>query len=350
MTYTIHEADIEKDKGEIISFWKKNRGSHLDDKYRWIYEGNPCGKASVWILTDDTTGTQVGMTSLFPRWFTAKGKRYCAGIAGDFIVMEGHRTLGPALMLQKSVLSAVDSGRVDFVYSFPNKAAEPVMKRVGYNLLGPTVRLVRIFKSAPTLRRRGISELWVGLLSPLLDIALKLRAFETWYCGKRGYVCEEVLTFDERFDKLWEESKEQFSIAGERSSLFLRWKYLEDFDEIHRIVAVFNLDKTILKGYIVFCFRDNCIHIRDFIFSCDGKATKVLMAWLLRYARSSAIESISIGFLKNDYLIRFMKDFGFMRGEDGRNAFFYCSKSTLGKLPLMKDSNDWLLMDSDEDT
>lgn len=351
MSYTIYQANLEKDKDTILKFWRENQPKPLDQKYKWIYENNPAGKAKVWMVKHNESGQCVGIMALFPRKFSVRGRSFQAGIAGDFLVNKKHRVLKPAIMLQRSAISAADKRDVDFIYGFPNNAAEPIIKRVGYRLLSPMTRLVKIIKTAPQLRKLGLNEYWVNLLSPLLDFLLRLISIETWYRGNRGFICEEVKDFDERFDQLWNREKSQFAIAGERTASYLRWRFIEaPHDAENKVFAIFDSQKSVLKGYIVYRYQHNSVQIRDFLFAEDKKAILVLMTSFLRHVRSLSPDSLMINLLENNNIIQKMKRFGFMKRQSDGNVYLYCTDKVWQELTLSGHPDNWLLMQSDDDT
>jgi hypothetical protein len=258
--------------------------------------------------------------------------------------------MGPAIVLQRSVVAALNQGPLVFLYGFPNRNAEAVLKRVGYRSLGPRTRLVRIMKTAPQLRKRRLPEFWVQLLSPILDGALKLFSPENWRAPGTGWVCREVADFDERFDRLWDEIKTRFVVAGERTSEVLRWKFLQDPDDVHHIFAVFNRSNFRLCGYIVYREQDRSVDIRDIAFVEEHSVFSILMGGFLKHIRSSAAESVVIHFLKDDALIQKMRRFGFLEGESAYSIYLYCTEQTWEELNAEKHSGSWFLMQSDEDT
>ena len=48
--FILTTSNIEKDKAKILAFWNRHHTKPLDDKYKWIYEGNPDGAAKTWML------------------------------------------------------------------------------------------------------------------------------------------------------------------------------------------------------------------------------------------------------------------------------------------------------------
>ena len=51
MNYTITEADLLKDRADILAIWKRNFTSVPEGQYSWIYGGNPDRLAAAWLLT-----------------------------------------------------------------------------------------------------------------------------------------------------------------------------------------------------------------------------------------------------------------------------------------------------------
>src|ERR1700739_1060549 len=121
--YTIRALDLKRHKDVVLGIWRKSIPPIPEAKYSWMYEGNPYGPAVGWLLVD-AAGEAVGMTALFPRKVRIEGRDQMAAVAGDFVVNREHRTLGPALMLQKAVVEDLKKHDFDLVYGFPNRPAE----------------------------------------------------------------------------------------------------------------------------------------------------------------------------------------------------------------------------------
>ena len=349
MSYSINKADLKKNRKDILKIWEKNYPGILEKKFKWMYENNPAGPAQVWVVKHDESGEYIGVTALFPRRFVINGKSFVGGIAGDLLVNKEHRNARPALKLQRSTLSATQDGTVDFIYGFPNKASEPIQKRVGYKVMGEKIRLVKVLKTAPQLSKLPLGKYWGFLLSPIFDLILRLLSVETWYFHRRNFVCEEIEDFDEGFDLLWEKTNSQFIVTGERRAEYLRWKFLNAPHSTNRIFAMFDADRKYVKGYIVYRYPEKSIEIRDFLFTQDKKAIFILMAGFLRYARSLGAQSISIALLKNKKIANHMKHFGFVERKDEHNILIFFSTKFLSKYPFLQDTNNWLLLQSDDD-
>ena len=350
MSYTTFQADLDREKDSILRFWRENHPRPLEGKYRWLYEGNPAGKAKVWIIKHVESGDLVGMTALFPRVFHRNDKSLVGGVAGDFLVHKNHRTMGPAIMLQRCVLSSADRGEVDFVYGFPNRSAEAISKRIGYKRLGGLTRLVKILKSEPQLRKRGVKSALVPFAGPMADAFLKLGSLETWYRWTNGYVCEEVNALDDRLAPEREGHNGSFTMMGLRSANFLNWKFKDDPEDDNRIFVCRNRENSTVAGYIVFRLQDDSVDVRDFGLPVNRPVYFTLMASFLRHARSLGTEKVVVNALENETLTKKLRPFGFMEGESDRNVYIYRPDRAGSADPVPEDPDSWLLMQCDEDT
>jgi hypothetical protein len=349
MKYKIYQSSNEKEEETFLKFWNENHEKNLDGKYEWMYKGNPAGKAVIFLVNDNEEQECIGCLAVFPRSISVNGVDLRTGVAGDLLVHKRHRVLAPALKLEKKLVTIIQENEFDLIYGFPNKSAEPVMKRAGFKCLGPNTRIAKIVRTSEQLQRLRFCKCLNKPLSALLDVALKLFAFETWYRFKGGLVCEEVSDFDRRFDDLWMRSKTRFQVVGERTSELLRWKYLEKPDTEYRIHAIFSSNKAELKGYIIHCMDENSISIKDLVLPEDETASRIFVSNFLRHVKKQPISSVVMQFLENEEIIDSLKRFGFVKRKNDWSVYYYCSEDLLKRFPVLEDSNAWLLTNFDMD-
>jgi hypothetical protein len=350
MNYRVYQADLDRDKEVILGFWNNNHSKALDQKFHWMYMGNPAGRAVVFLLEHVESKVTVGMVAFFKRGFQI-GKRFCCGgVVGDLFVDREHRTMGPALMLHRAVVSLTRAGEVELIYGFPNDVADPILKRVGYHNIGALARMVKPLKSASYLSRRNYPEVLNKLLRPLLDCCLKLTFIELFHHLNSDYAFNEVETIDDRFDHFWAECKKKYIVAGDRSASYLRWKHLKDPDDSNRVFACFNRDESAVKGYIVYRFEDRSVEVRDFVTMDDREGINALMLSFLQHIRKTPAESVIVNTMDNQSVMLMLSRFGFRRRDTRRNVYIYCSGQDPEQLRLLCDSENWFLTSSDEDT
>lgn len=350
MGYQVVRTSVEQDKDTILKFWKENHPKPLDAKYRWMYENNPAGKPIIWILRHTESGDCVGMVTLFPRMMKTKNGVIRAGVTGDLLVNRKHRTLGPAVKLLRSTLTAVHDGDVDLIYTFPNKAADGVVKVARYRHLGKLLRMVKVLGVTQYLHGFGVPRLLIPPLSSLIDFILKVTSIEIWKSSNKKVVCRETRVVDASFSRLWEESHSLLEIAGERTEDYVRWKFLDDPDDVNRIFAAFDATGGKLLAYIVYRKERNNIEVREYIHGSDEVAGTTLMANFFRHARTLGTASVTINLLEKMRLMDQMQRFGFRERGGHRNAYIHCSDRLGSTCARFAEPDNWLLMASDEDT
>ncbi|MHC4116907.1 MAG: GNAT family N-acetyltransferase [Planctomycetota bacterium] len=347
--YTTYRPSNEEQEQAFLKFWNENHDGSLDEKYRAWYQDNPAGKATVVLVKDSGNEHPIGCVAVFPRKVSFRGVDLRAGAIGDLLVHKKHRIGGPALTLQRELVSIVEEGQFDFIYGYPNKRAEPVLRRAGFRCLGPRTRLAKLVRISERLRKSDFYRYVDPLLSPWVDAMVKLLTFETWYRRKGGFTCEQIGGFDGRFDGLWMKSRSRFPAVGERTSKFLRWRYPARTDGEHRVFTISSCSGAELEGYIVYCPDGRSIRIEDLVLPDDRKAIRVFMTQFLRHVRKESIQSVSVHMLANGGVPDILKGFGFVQQRSDRNIYYYCSERLLRRFPSLADPASWLLSDFDVD-
>lgn len=347
MSYSVHQADPRVDRESILTLWNENQDKTLDEKYQWFYLDNPGGVAKTWLLKHDDTGEFVGMASLFPRMFLVNGKPASIWVGGDLFIRKDHQLLAPAMMLTRRLKNDSNHAGIDAIYFLPNSRADPVADRAGFTCLGPTIRLVKVFKSTRHLKENGLRA--TTFLGPLLDLILRIASYDTWhYVSKQGFKFELLTDVDKRFDDLWNSIANRFSVVGARTSQYLHWKFVDDPDDENLIYAMFSPDKSSLLGYIIFNLERNSIQIRDLLFIDEKTIVNSLIAGFLRHIRKMNVESVYIVQLENRSMEKLFRRFGLVHRKPSRNVYYYAANKTLA--PVLDNAQNWFLLQSDEDT
>src|SRR3546814_20919618 len=103
--YTVHEADLERDRELIVGLWRGNLGedARMARKYDWFYRQCPYGAPLTLLLPHEASGAWVGVASAGPRTMVFGGSRLSAGVPVELDVLPAHRSRGPALTLQHAL-------------------------------------------------------------------------------------------------------------------------------------------------------------------------------------------------------------------------------------------------------
>ncbi len=345
MAYTISRTETDDARGAVLELWQRNLPDTTPDRYAWLYERGP---ADCWLLSPQP-GDVVGSAGIMGRSLSLAGRSVQAGQAIDLNVDREHRTAGPALALQRAVTGAVQAGRFDLLYGFPNAESEAVLARAGYRPLGRLERWVK-----PLCSEDGI-EGWLKsprlrkATSAVFDLALVARSPETYYQRRGGVRVEISDRFDARFDRLWQRAAGQFGVVGERTSRYLNWRFAQSPLARHRAFCLCAKDRE-LQAYLVYSRDEAKVFVGDFFFT-DLEALDTLLAEFARFARREKARSIATLLLGGERVCRKLARFGFVRRPSTWRTLVYfdpaCEKLDGA---LLSDPQAWFLTRADVDT
>ena len=237
----------------------------------------------------------VGTAALGLRHVAMDGRIVLAAISTDFAVDVRHRMLQPALALQKALLGCLNDD-VAVIYGMPNERAMPVLARLGFEILGPMSRRVKVLRTARFLRgAKGIRTV-ARPLAPVLDLWLRLRSPETWRRRDRSTGLEAVTGFDGRFDDLWSRAVARPAAApiGVRTSDFLNWRYAECPTQRYRTLALVRRGAGTVIGYITWYLgNDDQVQVVDYLDDGSECVLDELLAGVVTRARRQGAASVA---------------------------------------------------------
>lgn len=287
MPYAVRQApDVLLAANDLLRLWTRNLGMRGNprDKFDWYYAGNPLGPAAAFFLDHEAPGIPpevVGCCGIGSRTLFYQGTPLGAGLLADFAVEKAHRTVMPALMLQRALCNYARE-RFPVAYGFPNEAAVGIFGRIGFPLLGRTSRYVRVLRHGPFLRRRlpRLPGMLAGVGGAALDAFARARRPGRVPAGLRSYRLEWTDGVDPRFDELWARVRSKYVLIGDRSAAFLRWRFVDRPGLRSDIVTL--LDPSgVLRAYAVVLQKTpGEALIADFLAESDA----VLQALLERLA------------------------------------------------------------------
>ena len=298
-SYSTRLAVFPQDKAAVIGLWLSNLGTpeHAPDKFRWFYEESPLGKPLTLLLQCAHDRTQetvelAGVASAGTRSFVIRGEVVTAGVLVDMTVTSGHRTLFPALKLQKAVREA-GLAACRLLYGFPNAKAAPVFQRVGYRKLGMIHRYVRVLRTTRYLQRYLPSSL-AAVAGAVVDAFLRLK---TLACARAS--TDTRLRWLELSEMRIEPTSSLTPAAveiirGVRDESFLRWRFGESRGRRIRFISVERRDGTQAGWWIAENLADS-LHVHDCSFSLTaGKEAR--HAWARLAAEAQAMGSSALSF------------------------------------------------------
>ena len=345
MSYTVSPSDLSLDREAVLGLWRENLPEASANRYAWLYESET---TAGW-LVKSAENEVVGSSGLMRRGMRAFGRTIRAGQTIDLNVRQDHRSVGPALGLQRAVAATVAGRQFDLLYTFPNEKSEPVQRRIGYREVGLLDRWVKPLRLGARLKSR-LGSVWLRAMAPLLaNPYFYLKSPETYYRRPAGLHTEITDRFDERFDRLWQTAAAQFPIVGERTSAYLTWRFGQCPGAGYRALCLMQADGRLL-AYAVFRHEDDTAYLGDFFFDTPDHLHS-LMAEVLRQLRRERAETVVTLFLGTALVRQKLAQFGFYRRPSGRKLLVYTDPQQFdANADRLLDRENWYLTTADVDT
>jgi hypothetical protein len=227
VSVTVRPLDLTRDKALILRMLERNIGIAQDEsRFDWLYRRNPAGRAWAWALHDEH-GTPVGSASVFPRMMWVGERVVRCGQVGHFSVDTGYRSLGPAVMLQRTTLELPARGDVNFCYDCPpHDQGMATFRRLGIDETCVLRRHIRPVRARRYITRALGNGPAARGMTTLADCVLRLRPRRR---VPRGVdVARHEVAFDKEFSVLDERVGGRFGVRGQRTAEILNWRFRED--------------------------------------------------------------------------------------------------------------------------
>jgi GNAT superfamily N-acetyltransferase len=356
--YTIVRGDARVDKLDVLALARNLPDVSAEvSQYRYAkyYERSPFGRPLLFLARGCESQTAVGMAAVFPTRLRVLGGLVPAGITGDFAVDSDHRGFGPAIALQRAVLSALKEEDQVCAYGSPNAFAESVINRVGYADLGRLTRFVKVLEAKVFaeryIRSPGLARL-LSASSVAVDPVLSALSRERLYRRSAAFSVEEPDVFDDRFTHLWQTAWHQHKITTERNVDFLNWKYdktgANEQRANYKIFALVAAGNSI-AGYVVYQVKDDVRHVFDILFLPSRVVADTLLSEFVLDARGGRAAAITLLYLGPiNLLTRRLRAFGFLRRTEESGLRVHAQTGRPFGVDLLRPEN-WYFLGGDTD-
>jgi hypothetical protein len=335
MDLAIRPADLEKDRKAMLTLLVEHFAEWNDErKFDWLYVENPMGAPRTWLL--ECGDEIVGISSAFRRRLRVEGRTLEAWVLGDFCVAKEHRSLGPAMALQRATCERVDRGDVDLWYDFPSRTMSAIYGRMGVKPCGEMVRLVyplRVDRMVEKKMSNGI------VATGLREVGNKVLASRD--AVRRRDATIEVSLRDRDFEFDVEPGIEaRGGVSLERSAAYLNWRYRADPRGPASILSARRDGGE--KGFLVFRSGDEDVDIWDAFAIEDPAMLRELVLEVIDIARSRDAVRVTVGISDRHPWMGAFEKLGFHR----RDSVPFVVYARPG---VLEPDTPWFLMSGDRD-
>lgn len=366
MNYRIAEyEDVQPIQSALERLWADNLPLTCPARRRfeWYYRDNPAGVGHALLLVPEGQADEaaVGCAGVGVRTFAVRGKSTKVGLLADLAVDKAHRTVGPAIKLQRAV-QAHARRHFTMTYGFPNKSAVGLYRRVGYRVLGVPTRYALVVRHAgyvrqaldskPAKERLGdVDVSW--LVEPaafVLDRGLgMLRG--AWAVARVGAnTVDETRTVDDRFDTLFESAKSRYDVIAWKDAAFVRWRFLDNPHGQYDLTKLVGRDDS-LRAYAATTWEGGVLQIAD-VLGRSLADEEMLVSELVRRAYQRGARAVSLRAMGADDLMDRLFALGFRKRESERTVLADGPEEGQAlsvDADVLADGGRWVLTDADED-
>ena len=340
MTMVIRPANLATDGDALLKFLQENLSAAIDRRrFDWLYRDCPSGEGKAWLAIEEKTDRVIGAAAVFPRKMNLAGQIQEGCVFGDFCISPDHRSLGPALQLQRKCIDSVADGPFRAGYDLPSTSMLAIYQRLGIKTTGKLVRMTKLLRSNAKVAAKVKPRFLAGGLSAAANVvlsarrgSLKLKSGVSIEVHKGGFGSE--------FTELAARTKGYLGISAERSAEFLTWRYTEHPQNQYETLTARR--GANLQGYLVCTQQGSSTHVAD----CIGESAKVrgdLLRGLMTFVKTRKAESINVPVLESHAFCAELRDMGFSARESVP-AVFLQSKGEAAP------ATGWFLLDGDRES
>jgi ribosomal protein S18 acetylase RimI-like enzyme len=275
---------------DFLSNWVQDG---LRDRYRWIYQNNPHGKALTWLAINKNSNGIIGCTSIFPKKLSVHNRFVPGSVGGDTYVDPQYRRQGIAQTLHKvSRVDMRDNG-IRLLYGFLDAENLGAFRKAGAYLPGSFVT-ARLFLSTKAVIRKA-KLTWL-LPEPLISISdrvyRRIVGIDTLQSRLVEYTVSEFSGFDDSFETLSGEIASSVEICCVRDIPYLRWRFLDHPSKHYKLLYARRKDNDKVAGFAAVEISDNTAQISDIFGRTDDGSFEALLIALINFCLSKSLQKI----------------------------------------------------------
>jgi hypothetical protein len=344
--YTVTPGALDAHSADVLTLWTNGltHGGKPEAKLSWYYRENVQGAPTLFFLRQAADTNPVGVAAVGVRLMRFNNQLISAGALVDFVIKPEHRTLFPALLLQRTLREKSLTAH-SVLYGLPNPKSLAVVKRAGYDMAGQMVRRARVVRTASYLTRY-IPHWLARLAGPVVDF-VRLSTLRL-SLPRNDFLSQWINQPDARFDTLWQSVNIEDTLIGQRDCAFLHWRFTRSPLNTYKFF-VLETKAHRLVAYAVCEERECVLHVRDFLVDPSlAGAFPALWSKLIVDTHQRGNSAISVEFLGNADISRAIESAG-LRHRESRPLYISVDPFADSALLTLKNEKAWYLTSADED-
>jgi GNAT superfamily N-acetyltransferase len=334
------EEQIRELRGIVLS------GAQDSNWWQWMCRNGPDGPAIIWLA--DTGEEIIGHHALLPLRVKI-GDQVCKCCIGfDAMTHPDYQRRGVLASVDAKLGEAAEEKGVNFSFGMATTRIFPVYTKLQALVVCVPPLLVRVVNWGRVLKYRFKVPVPVGNLfgyfrDRLLSRSSRLR--------DTGIAVEQIQSFDERFDDLWQKASEIAPIMIVRDRSYLNWRYVEKPENKYVMFAARRQREIV--GYIVVMLVSFDLLRGEIIdlLTVPGEdiVTEELVNRAIGYLREEGAEVVTCLMLPDTPYYRTLRKMGFICRSSGLQLGVRLRKTNLSS-EFITNPRNWYYVLGDRDT
>jgi hypothetical protein len=262
MNLAVRRASLTDDREEIVELLNRNFEPGQEKRFEWRHLNHPAGPAWCWFVYDRDSGTTVATASVYPRRMFVAGKKLLCGQVGGFAVEAAYRSLGPAVLMQRTTFEPADSGLVAFCYDSPPHArGMSTFVRLGMQPNCEISRYVLPLRSDAFLEKKLGNAVWTKALIVATNLLLRAAGPNARPAMPGLEISEFEGAFSEEFSYLDCDPSTLNGVRATRAAEDLNWYYRENPGSDFRVLVARRAGG--LLGYLTYLVYEERVLVVD---------------------------------------------------------------------------------------
>jgi hypothetical protein len=281
------------------------------------------------------------------------GRAVLAAQGTDVGILEEYRRLDAFLGMVQASVRAMQTDGVALTYGTANADARTMTTELlGLKRLAPVPILVRPLSGADTSFGRG-----TRMLARVLSACDRLSDQEPAVLGGR-FRLKRIARFDERFDRFWQQIRDDYPVMLVRDAVHLNWRYVDTPDVVYERLYIEDAASGRIEGYVVLGLRRRGGqlrgHIADLVTARNGdpRIVSLLIRAGIAWLRAQAADVVEVWAFPHTHLRRALVCRGFVPRRTGPGGFQVSAlaSATDANPSVAERAGHWFLSMGDSDT
>ena len=311
--YWCRKSNFDEDREIVMDIWKRNKSNISLSRFDWLYNQHPNNtNIQTYILYN--YNLPCGLTSFISNNFKFGNESFKIGIVIDTQVNFEHRIRIPAMILIDYLINKANLLDLESLVVFPNKRAETVFSKCGFNTICNPIRWARITDFRVKISKYISNRFLLDVISKAFNYSsntlLKL--------SNDNFNSNSIIPSTSFIKKsLVDASFLYNTIYQKYDNDYINWRFKLNPLHNYKFFSV----KIYLEVFSFIYFIDSAVAVVERIFFSNENILSLALLEFCEYVKQFQIYAISICVTETHILNKQLRKAGFLTRKSDRSLY-----------------------------